>query len=168
MGGVRSSAKNRSGPEKLNRSERGSALLLFPAGILIVFVLAAIAVDLSAAFLAQRELADATSAAAADAAAALAPSSFYGQGRVDLDPESVERVAHYQVISSLNPDRHRDLRIAVIAVRPPADDCPWSVTVSAASAVDHVFGQALPGGKSRTLITATSSSQPRQRSQPGC
>ena len=49
--------------------ERGSSLLLFPAGVLIVMVLAAMAVDTSIAFMGQRELANATAAAANDAAA---------------------------------------------------------------------------------------------------
>lgn len=47
-------------------SERGSALLLVPAGVLIVVLLASIAVDSTAAFLAQREAQAAASALAND------------------------------------------------------------------------------------------------------
>ena len=58
--------------------QRGSVLLLFPAAVLIVLVLSAITVDSSIAFLAQRELANATAAAANDAASrAVDGQAFY-------------------------------------------------------------------------------------------
>ena len=50
------------------RGQRGSTLLLFPAALLIVVALAAVTVDSAIAFMAQRELANATAAAANDAA----------------------------------------------------------------------------------------------------
>ena len=44
--------------------QRGSTLLLFPAALLIMLVLAAITVDSAIAFMAQRQLVNATAAAA--------------------------------------------------------------------------------------------------------
>ena len=61
------------------RAEGGSTLLLVPSAVLILFLLTALAVDGAAAFLAQRELADACAGAANDAAAvALDPERLYG------------------------------------------------------------------------------------------
>ena len=74
------------------RSERGSSLLLFPAAVLIVMVLAAMAVDTSIAFMGQRELANATAAAANDAASqAVDNAAFYQQDRIELDPSPSSR-----------------------------------------------------------------------------
>ena len=66
------------------RRERGSVLLLVPAGLVVVFILAAIAVDAAVVFLAQRELVNAAAAAANDAATAVDEGTFYG-GAVALD-----------------------------------------------------------------------------------
>ena len=66
------------------RRERGSVLLLVPAGLLVLLVLAAIAVDGAVVFLAQRELAGAAAAAANDAATGVDEGAFYA-GEVALD-----------------------------------------------------------------------------------
>ena len=72
--------------------EEGSALLLVPSAVLVLFLLTALAIDGAAAFLAQRELADACAGAVNDAAAgALDVDLLYGSGgrpatqEVDLD-----------------------------------------------------------------------------------
>ena len=62
-------------------TERGSVLMLVPAGGLVLVVLGAIAVDAAVAFLGQRELSNAAAAAANDAAAAaLSDTHFYRGG----------------------------------------------------------------------------------------
>ena len=68
--------------------ERGSALLLVPAGVLIVALLASIAVDSTAAFLAQRE-ASATAASLANDLVSLA-----------LDESSLRRHGAYRIDAS--------------------------------------------------------------------
>ena len=68
-----------------HRDERGSALLLVPAGILIVILLGAIVVDTAVVFLAERE-AEAAAAAAANDLATLA-----------LDEELLRRTGEYEI-----------------------------------------------------------------------
>ncbi len=87
-------------------------LLLFPAAVLVVVVLAAIAVDVSIAFLGQREVANATVAAANDAAGlGVSNRGFYEEGRVELDPGTVERLAIERVHAVLGPSRFHDLGV---------------------------------------------------------
>ncbi|MGH9095498.1 MAG: hypothetical protein ACRDXE_10090, partial [Acidimicrobiales bacterium] len=75
--------RRRPGPD----GDRGSALMLVPAGFLVLMLLGAMAVDSGATYLGQRQLADALAGAANDAAgAALSDRSFYVQGRIAVDP----------------------------------------------------------------------------------
>ena len=89
-------------------NERGSVLLLFPAAVLIVIVLSAITVDSSIAFLAQRELANATAAAANDAASRGDRRPGLLPGRPDhARPDAVEAVAVERVRLAIDQSRHR-------------------------------------------------------------
>jgi hypothetical protein len=73
------------------REERGSILLLVPAGILIMLVLAAIAVDSAVIFLAEREAEAAASAAANDIAAlAVDPQVLRNEGVYFIDPANLD------------------------------------------------------------------------------
>ncbi len=75
------------------RSERGSALLLVPAGVLIVALLGSIAVDSTAAFLAQREAEAAASSLANDLVSlALDESSLRHQGSYRVSPSRLRRL----------------------------------------------------------------------------
>ena len=99
-------------------------LLLFPAAVLVVVVLAAVAVDSSIAFLGERQLANATAAAANDAAAvAVSDRSFYEDDRIELDPATVERVAVTRTVAALGGGRHHDLQVEAHAVPPAARGC---------------------------------------------
>ena len=78
-------------PRELRR-QSGSVLMLFPAAVLVVLILGAIAVDASVAFLAKRELNDASAALANDLAIeALSNDAFYHSPdrapRLELDTE---------------------------------------------------------------------------------
>ena len=140
--------------------------MLFPAAVLIMVVLAAMAVDSSVAFLARRELTEATAAAANDAATmSLAPGAFYERGGLEIDADVLVQVATRRVAMVLDAHRHRDLQVSAIAVPPPAPGCAWSVRVSAASSVDYVFAPALPGADDGARITVTSSARPSLRSE---
>ena len=111
-------------------SERGSSLLLFPAGVLIVMVLAAMAVDTSIAFMGQRELANATAAAANDAASqAMNNAAFYQQDRIELDPVAVESLAVARVRAAVDQSRHGGLSVQAVASPPATAGCPWTVKV---------------------------------------
>jgi Flp pilus assembly protein TadG len=143
--------------------QRGSVLLLFPAGVLIVLVLSAITVDTSIAFLAQRELANATAAAANDAASrAIDSDAFYEGDRLELDPDAVAAVAEERVRLALDGTRHRGLQVRAVATPPMGPGCPWTVQVSASSRVAYVFAKALPGGPDEAAVRATSVAGPEQ------
>ena len=143
--------------------ERGSTLLLFPAGLLIMVALAAMTVDSAIAFLAQRQLVQATAAAANDAAAeALSDSSFYVDNRIELAPSAVEAIAVERVFELVDESRHHDLSVTAEAVAPTSAGCPWIVRVSASSRVDELFGKALPGSSGTVAVSASSSASPRE------
>jgi hypothetical protein len=74
-------------------TQSGSALLLVPVAMLILFVLAGLAVNGAATFLAQRELSAAVESAATDASSAISSQAFYNQGVIALDPAAAFRVA---------------------------------------------------------------------------
>ena len=136
-------------------------LVLFPAGVLIMIVLAATAVDSSVAFLARRELTEATAAAANDAAImSLSPISFYEGGRLEIDAEALAGVATRRVVMVLDAGRHRDLEVSTVALPPSAPGCAWTVRVSATSSVDYVFAPALPGSDTGVRITVSSTARP--------
>jgi hypothetical protein len=151
-----------------SRGERGSVLLLFPAAILIMVALAAMAVDNAAAFLAQRELVNATAAAANDAATeALSDLAFYKGDRVELSPSAVEAVAVDRVRSLIDERRHHGLAVTADAIPPAGPGCGWTVHVSASSRVDEVFGKAIPGSSGGANVRAQSTASPKQGSG-GC
>jgi Flp pilus assembly protein TadG len=142
--------------------ERGSTLLLFPAALLIMVALAAMAVDNAIAFMAQRQLMNATAAAANDAATeALSDSSFYEDNRIELSPSAVEAIAVDRVFQLVDEDRHHDLSVTAEAVAPASPGCAWTVRVAASSRVDELFGQALPGSSGTVAVSARSSAAPR-------
>lgn len=69
------------------RGEDGNTLLLFPAALLVVLALAALALDAATIYLGQRRLADLAAAAANDAIASLDLDAYYRDAAVDIDPE---------------------------------------------------------------------------------
>ncbi len=140
-------------------------LLLFPAAVLIVLVLAAITVDSSIAFLAQRELANATAAAANDAATmAVDGQAFYRDDRIELDPYAVETVAEERVRLAVDQSRHQGLQVQATASPPARSGCPWTVRVTASSRVAYVFAKAIPGSPDEASVRATSVAGPEQDS----
>ncbi len=118
--------------------------MLVPAGFLVLVLLGAMAVDNGAAYLGQRQLADVVAAAANDAAgAALADGSFYGQGRIVIDPTVAAQVVCRTVTASGDTDLHQ-LQLAV-AVQGAA------VSVRAVAVVDAVFGRFVPAFRHRVV-----------------
>jgi len=148
--------------------QRGSTLLLFPAALLIMVALAAITVDSAIAFMAQRELVNATAAAANDAATeALSDDAFYTGDRIELSPAAVESVAVDRVFQLVNTSRHSGLTVTAEASPPAGAGCSWTVRVSASSRVDELFGKAMPGSSGQVAVHAQSTASPRQR-DGGC
>lgn len=68
------------------RAEDGNTLALFPAAVLVMFILASMAIDAAVTFSAQRQLSDIAAAAANDAASAALDTTYYGEGRFGVDP----------------------------------------------------------------------------------
>lgn len=120
------------------RRERGSVLALVPAGLLVLVVMAAMAVDSAVAYLGQQQLHDALSAAANDAASsAVSAPAFYGRGVVTLDSAQVERDVCLSVLAQGDGSLHK-LRLWVAI---GGED----IRVVGQAIVDGVFGRALPG-----------------------
>jgi len=130
--------------------ERGSALALMPAAVLVFVVLGAIAVDFAVAFLAEREVSNAAAAAANDAAgAALDQERFYADGAIRLDPASARSIGRASVAAA-GLDHLDDLDVRV-SVR---GDVP-EVTVTVSARAGYVFSKALPGGPDGVDVEAS-------------
>jgi Flp pilus assembly protein TadG len=126
------------------RSERGSVLILIPAGLLVLVILAALAVDTAVYYLGQQQLHDALTAAANDSVTAgLNNRAFYGNGQVALDPASVDAVA-CNSIAAQNVSGLHHLQVSV-ALEGDA------VHLVGQADVDAVFGKAIPGYGHRTV-----------------
>jgi len=129
--------------------ERGSTLLLFPAGVLVLLVLAAIAVDLSALHLARRELHRAASVAADDAASMIDRDATHRTGHTVLDPEAAERVVRFELGTTRLPGRlvgRPDVRVDVAAA---------TVEVTVSMELDPTFGRVVGRGPAVVTVHAT-------------
>jgi hypothetical protein len=138
--GSRAAGKGSTAAGKSSRAagERGSVLVLVPAGFLVLILLGAMAVDAAVAFLGQRQLADTTAGAANDAAtAALANAAFYGSGNLAVDPSAAAAVVCRSFLAQGNGELH-DVTL-FIAVDGPV------IRVRAHAQVDAVFGRIVPG-----------------------
>lgn len=125
--------------------------------------LAAITVDSAIAFMAQRELVNATAAAANDAATeALSDAAFYTADRIELSPSAVESVAVDRVFQLVDSSRHAGLTVRAEASPPAGAGCSWTVRVTASSRVDELFGKAMPGSSGQVAVHAQSTASPRQ------
>ena len=131
-------------------SDRGSALMLMPAGLLIVLVLASIAVDMSLVHLRKRQAFELAAAAANDAATA-----GVDQGRL--------RTTHDYV---LDPERARAVVTDVVAASELASELarPPVVTVTGAGVrvelaleADYIFADVVPGAPDGTEVSASAS-----------
>lgn len=137
--------------------EEGTVLMLMPAGVLIVLILGALAVDSAIMFLGERELADLTAAAANDAAtAALRPETFYECGRLELDAERAETIA--RTVTATRVSDAVTLTGLSAEVNNGAD--PPEVTVAASGTVRLIFTPAVPGSTRTRAVSARSVAVP--------
>lgn len=133
-------------------SERGSVLLLFPAAFLIVLVLGSIAIDAGVAFMRQRELAAAASAAINDGVTLATADALERGDGVQIDPARLE----VAVIESLDrrgilPTLTEAPRITVTATD--------RIEVTLVAHVDYVIAPALPGGRDGVDVRATATAR---------
>lgn len=124
--------------------ESGSVLALVPAGLLVLVLLGALAVDSAVAYLGQQQLHDALAAAANDAAgAAIDNTLFYRGGQVVLNGSTAETVA----CESVGAQHFSQLHHVQVWVAVNGPD----ITVRGTAVVDGVFGRAIPGFATRTV-----------------
>jgi hypothetical protein len=117
--------------------DRGSVMMLVPAGFLILLLLAAIAVDSAGAYLGQRQLTDALAAAANDAATAgLDNRAYYTSGAIILDPGTSALAVCRSLAAQGVGDLHQ-LRVEIGVSGP-------SVEVRGTANVEAVFGRLIP------------------------
>ncbi len=143
-------------PRRLIR-DTGSALMLVPAGMLVMLIVAAIAVDLSAVHLAQRGLLDAAADAANDAAAAIDEASVRDSGDHRIDADRARRFATESVLAQRIPG------LDVGASRVDVDPVAGTVTVELVRTVDRIFARAIPGAAESVRISARARAAPVRR-----
>lgn len=136
-------------PRVEGRADRGSSLVLMPAGVLVVLILASIAVDMSVVHLRKRQALDLAAAAANDAATAGADPAGLRAGEFRLDPGTARRVVMRTVAASeLAPD---------LAAEPLVTVSASGIEVTLAIEADYVFAGAVPGAPDGAVVTATAS-----------
>lgn len=115
------------------RAQDGNTLALFPAAVMVMFVLASMAIDAALTFSAQRQLADIAAAAANDAATALGDSPWTGDPDVAVDPvEAAHRVA-------ASVDRRTDADELQASCRPQVPPDGSTVTVTCTGRVRQLI-----------------------------
>lgn len=128
--------------------QRGSVLMLVPAGVLVVLLLGAVAFDLSLVFLRQRQ----ASSVAVDLSNDLAT--------LALDEQHLRATGEYRLDAALARDTAGDLlarsdlaeEATGLEVRVIGTD---SVSVTVTVAVDYVFARSIPGAAEGTEVHAT-------------
>ncbi|MFN8050554.1 MAG: pilus assembly protein TadG-related protein [Acidimicrobiales bacterium] len=128
-----------------SRSERGTTLLLFPAAVLVLMILAAIAVDMSSVQLARRELFRTASQAADDGAAMVDQAALRRGDGVHIDRGAAERVVRFEMAAARLPGTLREVGVTV-------DDARGVVTVTATMDVRRVFGRVVPSSPSTDRV----------------
>ncbi|CAB4630652.1 MAG: hypothetical protein F2607_03545 [Actinobacteria bacterium] len=144
-------------PRRRFRGESGTVLMLMPVAVLIMFVLGAITVDLTAVRAGQQDLLAAATDAANDAATAGLDEAALRSGRgYQLDPTrvwlvAVDALATKGILDNLStgPD---------VTINPDG-----SVTVSLARRIPHLFARALPGAPDDQFVRATATATVQQR-----
>jgi Putative Tad-like Flp pilus-assembly len=131
----------------VSRGDRGSSLMLLPAGVLVVLVLASIAVDMALVQLRQRQAFDVAASAANDAATAGVDQGGIRSGRYVLDPAATRAsVARSVATSDLAPE---------LAEPPAVTVTPEAVEVTVTLAADYLFAGVMPGAPDGTTVTAS-------------
>ncbi|HET6950267.1 MAG TPA: hypothetical protein VFI47_07825 [Acidimicrobiales bacterium] len=132
---------------RATRGDGASTLMLMPAGLLVVLIMASIAVDMSVVQLRQRQAHDLASAAANDAATAAADQVALRAGTYVADEEVADAVVIQVVMASeLAP-----LVVGTPDVQVTAD----GVEVELAIRAEYVFAGVMPGAPDGTTVRAT-------------
>ena len=139
--------------------ERGSVLMLMPAGVLVLFLLGAIAVDFSVAFMAERELVNAAAAAANDAAVgAIDDARFYEADEIALD-EGRARTVVDAAVEAQGAEWLAPIEVVRVEV---ASGSP-TVTVELRARARYLFAKAIPGGPDGVTVQAAATATAERR-----
>jgi hypothetical protein len=130
------------------RNERASTLLLFPAAVLVVMLLSAIAVDMTQLHTAQVDLEDAVHAAADDGAAMIDLDLLRSTGDLAIDLDAARRTVDADLL-----DASLTGTPGTIAVTPGPR--PGTLRVSATRRVRRLFGSVMPGIDRTVTVSAT-------------
>ena len=122
--------------------------MLVPAGVLVVVLLGATAVDLSAAHLAQRRLVQVTERAADDAVGMLDRDTVRAGGPARTNPAQAQQLAQMHLASLDVPGLER--RWVDVTVSPGGNE----VSVRSGATVRRLFGRGLPGVSPTYQVTA--------------
>ena len=129
--------------------DRGSVLMLVPAGLLVVLVMASIAVDMALVQLRQRQAHDLAAGAANDAATAAADQAALRTGDVLIDGDRARAVVARIVAASEHaPQVVGTPRVGVGGGR---------VEVEISLYADYIFAGVVPGSPDGLTVTATAS-----------
>lgn len=128
--------------------------LLAPAGVLVLVVLGAIAVDLALVQGAQRRLVDLAGTVATDAIGQVDVEGALGTGRLAVDTAAAQRHANRSSAAvGASDSRLRDVG-CVVSVG------DVEVTVTCRAEVDAIIGRGIPGAPSSRTITARDLARP--------
>jgi hypothetical protein len=128
--------------------DRASTLMLMPAGLLVVLILASIAIDMAIVQLRQRQAHDLASAAANDAATAAADQVALRQGTYVVDGDVADDVVARVVgASELAP---------MVVGTPDVTVTGDGVQVVLELRADYIFAGVMPGAPDGTTVRATS------------
>ena len=129
------------------RGERGTTLLLFPAAVMIILLLGAIAVDLGQLQLAHRELIREVGSAADDAAQQIDLDALRGRGEIRIDLAR----ARASVVDELSNASLPGRPVGVPSVS--LGEAPGTIVVISTREIDHLFGRSIPGLPGSERIT---------------
>lgn len=136
--------------------EAGSTLLLMPAAVLVLVVLAGIAVDAAVVFLGQQRLADIAAGLANDAVAAIDEAAFYTRGDIEVVRSRAEQ-RRDTVLAGLGEDDSLHAVACDVEVEPEA------ATVACVGRARPIFGRALPGSPGWYDLRAVERARAAQR-----
>lgn len=133
--------------------EAGSALMLVPAGFLILVLLAVLSVDVAMSYLGRRELFDMAAAAANDAAVVgIDQDEYYRCGRVQLDRDVARKaVAESLARRSVSEDLVDLVGAPQVGFEQDPASGEWRTTVTIAGRVDLLFSPGVDGPGTRDV-----------------
>ena len=131
-------------------ADSGTVLLLFPAAVLVMLVLAAVTLDVGLTHVRAQQLRSAAASAANDAVGALDIDALRSHGTVSFDTAHAQRLARAAVAGG--PVPHARVESVAFARRPPGR---WEVAVTLSVYVRFVIAPALPGAGRGVRVTVT-------------